>query len=56
MDTLRHLVSVSDAWFRNAVLAVPAPFHPYGLPASFITNGDDFGIDSAAAPRLAEVT
>ncbi len=55
VDTLRHLVFVTDAWFRNAVLAVPQPFHPYGLPASFTTNGDTFGIDPEAAPTLDEV-
>jgi len=55
VDTLRHLVFATDAWFRNAILAVPQPFHPYGLPASFITNGDTFGIDPDAAPTVAEV-
>jgi hypothetical protein len=55
VETLRHLVFVTDAWFRNAVLAAPQPFHPYGLPASFTTNGDTFGIDPDAAPTLAEV-
>ena len=55
VDTLRHLVFVTDAWLRNAAQAVPQPFHPYGLPASFMTNGDTFGIDPAAAPTLDEV-
>jgi hypothetical protein len=37
-ETLRHLVFVVDAWFGHAVLGEPAPFHPAGLPASFLTG------------------
>ena len=55
VDTLRHLVFVTDTWFRNAVLAVPQPFHPYGLPASFMTDVEPFGIDPTVAPTLDEV-
>jgi hypothetical protein len=55
VDTLRHLVFVTDAWLRNAVQAAPQPFHPDGLPASFMTNGETFGIDPAAAPTVDEV-
>jgi hypothetical protein len=55
VDTLRHLVFVTDSWFRNAVLAVPEPFHPYGLPASFMTGGETFGIDPTADPSVDEV-
>jgi uncharacterized protein YjbI with pentapeptide repeats len=55
VDTLRHLVFVTDSWFRNAVLGVPKPFHPYGLPASFMTGGETFGIDPTADPSVDEV-
>ena len=36
METLRHLLFVYDAWFGRAVLGEAAPYHPLGLPASFI--------------------
>ncbi len=55
VDTLRHLVFVTDAWFRNAVLADTHPFHPIGLPASFMTDADTFGIDPSANPSLDEI-
>ena len=54
-QTLRHLVFVTDAWLGRAVLGEVAPFHPLGLPASFITDGELFGIDSGAEPSYAEV-
>jgi hypothetical protein len=47
-ETLRHLVFAVDAWFGHALLGEPAPFHPAGLPPSFVTDGPAFGIDPAA--------
>lgn len=55
VETLRHLIFVIDSWFRHAVLAVPKPFHPIGLPASFMAGGETFGIDIAADPTLNEI-
>jgi hypothetical protein len=55
-ETLRHLVFVTDSWFAHAVLGQASPFHPLGVPASFMTNGAEFGIDPQAAPSYAEVT
>jgi uncharacterized protein YjbI with pentapeptide repeats len=46
-ETLRHLIFVHDAWFGHAVLAEPHPFHPAGLPPSFL-NGESIGIDTSA--------
>jgi hypothetical protein len=54
-ETLRHLVFVTDAWFGHAVLGETRPFHPLGVPASFITNGPEFGIDTAARPSFSDV-
>ncbi|HEX6196782.1 MAG TPA: DinB family protein [Jiangellaceae bacterium] len=54
-ETLRHLVMVTDAWLSRAVLAESRPFHPIGLPASFLTNGAEFGIDADAEPSFDEV-
>ena len=33
----------------------PRPFHPLGLPASFIANGAQLGIDTSAAPSYEDV-
>jgi uncharacterized protein YjbI with pentapeptide repeats len=52
VETLRHLIFVTDAWFRNAVKGEAEPFHPLGLPASFMTMD---GLDLAARPTLETV-
>ena len=52
VETLRHLIFVTDAWFRNAVKGEAEPFHPLGLPASFIAMD---GLDLAARPTLETV-
>jgi len=54
LQTLRHLVFVTDAWFGHAVLGSPGGFHPYGLPSFF--NGATLGLDASAAPTLAEIS
>ena len=51
-ETLRHLVFVVDAWFGHALLNESAPFHPAGLPPSFVTDGPAFGIGPAEAPTF----
>ncbi len=53
-ETLRHLIFVADAWFGHAVLRESRPFHPAGLPPSFI-DGAAFGIDAAADPSFPDV-
>jgi len=55
VQTLRHLVMATDLWFGQAVLGRQRPYHPLGLPAAFIKNGADLGIDLAADPSFAEV-
>jgi uncharacterized damage-inducible protein DinB len=32
IETLRHLVLVTDGWIRRAILGEASPFHPLGLP------------------------
>jgi len=32
IETLRHLVLVTDGWINRTVLGEPSPFHPLGLP------------------------
>jgi hypothetical protein len=55
IETLRHLVFVTDAWFRRAVLGVDRPYHPIGLPATFTSHGPDLGLALEARPTLEEV-
>jgi hypothetical protein len=55
LETLRHLVFVTDAWFRRAVLGVDRPYHPIGLPATFTRHEADLGLDLEARPTLEEV-
>ena len=54
-QTLRHTIFVLDAWYGHAAVLRPNPFHPIGVPASFTTNGAEFGIDESAAPTLSEI-
>jgi hypothetical protein len=55
VQTLRHLVFVTDSWFRRAVLGEPRPFHPWGLAPAFIHEPEAIGLDPSADPTLAEV-
>jgi hypothetical protein len=55
VQTLRHLVHVTDSWFRQAVLGLPQPFHPLGLAAAFVEDPESMGLDPTADPTLAEV-
>jgi hypothetical protein len=54
-QTLRHTIFVVDAWYGHATALRPHPFHPIGVPASFTTNGAEFGIDESATPVLDEI-
>ena len=54
-QSLRHTIFVLDAWYGHAAALRPNPFHPIGVPASFTTNGAEFGIDESAAPTLSEI-
>jgi hypothetical protein len=55
VQTLRHLVFVTDAWFSHAVLGEPRPYHPAGLVAGFMEGVEAYGIDPSAAPSFDEV-
>ena len=56
LQTLRHLLFVVDAWFRRSVLDLEQPFSPAGLPAGFIAQAAEFGIDDTADPTLEDLT
>lgn len=49
LETLRHLVMVTDGWVRRTVLDVESPFHPLGVPPHFI-DGAELGLDLDATP------
>ena len=55
LETLRHLVFVTDGWISGTVLGRTGQFHPFAMPPSFITDVEPFGIDMAADPPFAEV-
>lgn len=54
VQTLRHLVFVTDSWAARALLGEPAPYHPLGLPPTGMRNP---GVpqDTDVHPTLAEV-
>lgn len=54
VETLRHLVFVTDSWILRVIADDATPFHPIGLPPPFF-EGFDVGLDVAADPLLAEV-
>jgi hypothetical protein len=54
VQTLRHLLFVTDAWGRHALLGEAAPYHPLDLPPSGMTN-PALPHDLEARPALAEV-
>ncbi|RKS67884.1 DinB family protein [Motilibacter peucedani] len=57
VQTQRHLLFASDAWFGNAVLEEATAYHPLGLPASAMAADDAaaLGLDVDASPSLEEV-
>jgi DinB superfamily/Pentapeptide repeats (8 copies) len=55
VETLRHLLFVTDGWISRTVLGEAKPFHPLALPPTFVTDVDGFGIDPAADPTFDEV-
>ena len=55
IETLRHLINVTDAWIGEVVLEKPSPYAPIGLPPDFFTPGPELGLDLDAHPSLAHV-
>jgi hypothetical protein len=54
VETLRHLLFVTDAWAARALLGRDAPYHPLGLPPTGMRNAA-IPNDPGARPPLAEV-
>ena len=55
IETLRHLINVTDAWISDCVLEKPSPYDPIGLPPDLFTPGPELGLDLDARPSLAHV-
>jgi hypothetical protein len=57
VETLRHLVFVTDAWASRTILDEPLPYHRLGLtqPSYPPADATALGIDLAARPSFAEV-
>ncbi len=55
VETLRHLVFVTDVWLTRAVLGERAPYHPLGLPHEESASDPAFAWDPEARPSLEEV-
>ena len=53
IETLRHLINVTDAWIGDLVLQEASPYDPIGLPPDFFTPGEELGLDLSARPSLA---
>ena len=58
IETLRHLINVTDAWIGDLVLEKPSPYDPIGLPPDFFTPGPELGLDLDATtfPRAGSDT
>ena len=55
VETIRHLVFVTDVWIGEILQDRPSPFHPLGLPPHFVTNGAELGLDLDATPSVDDV-
>ncbi len=55
LETVRHLIMVTDGWISGTVLGRTGHFHPFGVLPSFITDPESFGIDVTADPSFDEV-
>jgi hypothetical protein len=55
VETLRHLVFATDAWIRRAILGLPDPYSPLGLPHDEMEPEAGVPNDPDARPSLDEV-
>jgi hypothetical protein len=57
VETLRHLVYITDSWASRTILDEPMPFHPWGIPQTAYAPADAaaLGMDLDARPRMAQV-
>ena len=56
VETLRHLLFVTDAWVGDVVEERPHPHHRWGLPPHFLADAaGPMGLDVDARPALDDV-
>jgi hypothetical protein len=56
VETLRHLLFVTDAWVGDVVQEREQPHHPWGLPPHFLADAaGSLGLDVDARPGLDDV-
>jgi uncharacterized protein YjbI with pentapeptide repeats len=55
LESMRHLVFVTDVWVSATVLGRTGHHHVFGMPPSFVTDASQFGIDVNADPPFADV-
>jgi DinB superfamily len=55
VETLRHLVFVTDAWVRRTIRSEARPYHRLGLPPDDDVDVGPWGIDVDADPSFADV-
>jgi hypothetical protein len=55
IETLRHLVFATDAWVRRAILGLPEPYSPLGLPHDEMAPDPSVPNDPDARPSLDEM-
>jgi DinB superfamily/Pentapeptide repeats (8 copies) len=55
LETVRHLVFVTDVWVSGNVLGRTEQFHVWGMAPSFIADPARMGIDVGADPSFDEV-
>jgi len=55
IETLRHLVAATDAWVRRAILGLPEPYSPLGLPHDEAEPDPSVPNDPDARPSLDEM-
>lgn len=52
VETLRHLVFVTDAWIGRTILRQEKPYHREALPPTFLPDLSFLGIDTSAEVSL----
>lgn len=52
IETLRHLVFVTDAWVGRTVLGQASPYHREALPPTFLPDLSFLGIDTSTEVSL----
>ncbi|MEU4601437.1 DinB family protein [Kribbella sp. NPDC023972] len=57
VETMRHLIFITDSWVRRTILDQERPFHPLALPQTAYDPADAaaLGMDLDAKPSYAEV-